>query len=209
MLRLPAALFAVLRRRKPLSRSYLRAVIPPASRWYTMLGVFSSSTGARFAAGMHLDLSCEANSPSRALAYSYCQTNPYLRCHRSYRYRYLDGWSERDRRVSVIFGRCFEKALEAYFCHKDSVAVLSQEWGEYREAPLEYGAGDSWHKLVQQGTALLHKFVEEDRIRVRRPKKNLQVKMLRTLSRGREFESYIDAMGEIDGHVDWTAELED
>jgi hypothetical protein len=109
-------------------------------------------------------------------------------------------------RASVIFGRCFEKALRAYFCRKDSAAILAQEWGEYREAPLEYGAGDSWDKLVQQGTALLHKLAEENRVRVRRPKKNLQVKLLRTLSSGREFVSYIDAIGEIDGQrclIDW------
>ena len=47
--------------------------------------------------------------------YSYTQIANYLRCPRSYRYRYLDGWREKETRATMIFGRCFEQALEAYF----------------------------------------------------------------------------------------------
>ena len=28
----------------------------------------------------------------------------------------------------MVFGRCFEKALGAYFCQEDSAAVLFKEW---------------------------------------------------------------------------------
>ena len=49
------------------------------------------------------------------MIYSYTQIANYLRCPRSYRYRYLDGWREKDTRAAMIFGRCFEKALETYF----------------------------------------------------------------------------------------------
>ena len=49
-------------------------------------------------------------------------------------------------------------------------------------------------------------FAQDDRIRIRRPKKNLQLKMIRSLPNGSEFVSYIDAIGEIDGQrhlIDW------
>jgi PD-(D/E)XK nuclease superfamily len=45
------------------------------------------------------------------MIYSYTQISHYLRCPRSYRYRYLDGWREKDTPAVMAFGRCFEKAL--------------------------------------------------------------------------------------------------
>jgi hypothetical protein len=140
------------------------------------------------------------------LVYSYSQISQYLRCPRSYRYRYLDGWREKDVRASMIFGRCFEKALAAYFCREDSAAVLFKEWGEYRDVTLDFGKGGSWDKLLHQGVILLHKFAQDDRIHVQSPKENLQLKMVRSLSGGGEFVAYIDAIGEIDGQrflIDW------
>jgi hypothetical protein len=140
------------------------------------------------------------------MTYSYTQLAQYLRCPRSYRHRYLDGWREKDTRASMVSGRCFEKALAAYFCHEDPSAVLFQEWGAYRDAALEYAKGDSWDKLVHQGVHLLQMFAQDDRIHIGRPKKNLQLKMIRSLPNGNEFVSYVDAIGEIDGQrhlIDW------
>lgn len=48
------------------------------------------------------------------MPYSYTQIAQYLRCPRSYRHRYLDGWREKETRAAMVFGRCFEKALESY-----------------------------------------------------------------------------------------------
>jgi PD-(D/E)XK nuclease superfamily len=140
------------------------------------------------------------------MVYSYTQITQYMRCPRSYRYRYLDGWREKDNRAAMVFGRCFEQALAAYFAGEDSAAALFREWGTYRDAPLEYRKGETWDTLVHQGVHLLHLFAQEDRVRVRSPKKNLQLKILRTLPNGSEFVSYIDAVGEIDGQrciIDW------
>jgi hypothetical protein len=140
------------------------------------------------------------------LVYSYTQISQYLRCPRSYRYRYLDGWREKDTRAAMVFGRCFEKAVAGYFCREDSVAVLFKEWGNYRDACLDYGKGGSWDKLLHQGVNLLHKLAQDNRVQIRRPKKNLQLKMLRPLPHGSEFVAYIDAIGEIDGKrflIDW------
>ena len=140
------------------------------------------------------------------MVYSYTQINQFVRCPRSYRYRYLDGWREKDTRAAMIFGRCFEKALAAYFHQEDSAAALFKEWGAYRDAALEYGRGESWDKLVHQGVHLLHLLAQDNRIRIRRPKENLQLKLIRSLPNGNEFVSYIDAIGEIDGErhlIDW------
>ncbi len=54
------------------------------------------------------------------MIHSYSQISQYLRCPRGYRHRYLDGWCEKDSRAALLFGRCFEKALEAYFLRADS-----------------------------------------------------------------------------------------
>jgi hypothetical protein len=64
------------------------------------------------------------------MTYSYTQIAQYLRCPRSYRYRYLDGWKEKDSRATLLFGRCFEQALGAYFRREDSAAALFTEWGK-------------------------------------------------------------------------------
>jgi len=140
------------------------------------------------------------------MTYSYTQISQYLRCPRSYRYRYLDGWREKDTRSSMVFGRCFESAVSAYFSKQDPTHVLFKEWGSYREAQLEYAKGDSWEKFLQQGIHLLHLFAQHDRVRIRRPQKNLQLKTVRGLGSGNEFIAYIDAVGELDGQpclIDW------
>ena len=75
--------------------------------------------------------------------YSYTQISNYLRCPRSYRHRYLDGWREKETRAAMIFGRCFEKALESYFCGDDCAAALYREWGTFRDTPFEFKKGET------------------------------------------------------------------
>ena len=140
------------------------------------------------------------------MIFSHTQISHYLRCPRSYRYRYLDGWQEKETRAAMVFGRCFEKALTAYFCREDASAVLFKEWGAFRDAPFEYKKGDSWDRLVRQGVHLVQKFAQDDRVRIRRPKDDLQVKMVRALRGNNEFIAYLDALGELDGTpcvIDW------
>ena len=154
-----------------------------------------------------VDASHDGNSGSTLVIYSYTQISQYLRCPRSYRHRYLDGWIERETRASMICGRCFEKALAAYFRQEDCTAVLFKKWSAYRDTALDYGkGGDSWDKLLHQGVHLLETFARDDRIRIPHPEKNLQLKMLRVLPNGSEFVAYIDAIGELDGQrflIDW------
>ena len=128
------------------------------------------------------------------MVYSHTQISQYLRCPRSYRYRYLDGWREKDTRAAMVFGRCFETALGAYFRGEDCTAVLFKEWGVFRGAQFDYRKRDSWDRLLHQGTHLLEKFVREDRIRIAHPEQNLQIRLTRTLAGGNEFVSFIDAV---------------
>jgi hypothetical protein len=134
------------------------------------------------------------------VTFSYTQIAQYLRCPRSYRYRYLDGWREKDVRASLVFGRCFEKALEAFFRRQDSAAVLFKEWGAYRDAQLEYSRGDDWEHMVRQGIGLLNRLAQDDRIQVSEPEHHMQVKMIRKLPNGNDFLAYVDAVGTLDGH---------
>jgi hypothetical protein len=140
------------------------------------------------------------------MIYSYTQIATYLRCPRSYRYRYLDGWREKDTRAALIFGRCFEKALDAYFCGDDCGATLYREWGTYREAGFEYKKGETWDRLLHQGIHLLQLFVQDNRVRIPQPKETLQIKQVQELPNANQFISYIDAIGELDGIrcvLDW------
>ena len=99
----------------------------------------------------------------------------------------------------MLFGRCFEQALAAFFAREDSAAVLFNEWSKYQDAQLEYSRGDSWERIFRQGVQLLERLAQDDRIQVRHPQKNMQVKLLRSLPNGSQFVAYIDAMGDLDG----------
>jgi hypothetical protein len=140
------------------------------------------------------------------MVYSYTQIAQYLRCPRSYRHRYLDGWREKDTRAAMIFGRCFEKALESYFCDGDCGATLHQEWGSFRDTPFEYKKNETWDRLVHQGVHLLERFAQDNRIHISEPRQNLQIKVVRELPNANQFVAYVDAIGEIDGVrclMDW------
>jgi PD-(D/E)XK nuclease superfamily len=140
------------------------------------------------------------------MTYSYTQISQYLRCPRSYRYRYLDGWREKETRAAMVFGRSFENALGAFFRREDPGVALFTEWGAYRDAALEYKKGETWDRLVHQGIHLLERFAQDDRIRIVDPQNNLQIKILHPLPGGSDFLGYVDAIGQIDGLrciIDW------
>src|SRR6266446_6203128 len=103
--------------------------------------------------------------------------------------------AEKETRAAMVFGRRFEKALGAYFGQEDSAAVLFKEWNAYRDGHFEYCKGESWDRLFHKGVHLLETFARDNRVRIRSPKNNLQIKILRTLPRGSEFVAYLDALG--------------
>jgi len=132
------------------------------------------------------------------VTYSYSQISQYLTCPRRYRHRYLDGWQEKDTRAAMGFGRAFERALTAYFLREDAAGVLFREWAAYQNQPLHYSNGDSWDRMLQQGIQLLDRFCQDGRVRIRQPRRNLQIKFSRPLSRKNNFVAYVDAIGKVD-----------
>jgi len=140
------------------------------------------------------------------VTFSYSQIAHYVRCPRSYRHHYLDGWREKDTRAAMPFGRCFEQALESLFKGEDCGATFFREWSAYREAPLEFKIGETWDRMFHQGVRLLERFARDNRIQVPDPEHNLQIKVVRDLANENQFLAYVDAIGEIDGVrcvIDW------
>jgi len=133
------------------------------------------------------------------MTYSYTQLSQYLTCPRRYRHRYLDGWKEKDTRAAMLFGRAFEQALGAYFRREDPGAVLFAEWSACQSEDLRYSNGDSWDRMLRQGLMLLDRFCQDDRIQVRQPRQNLQIKFTRPVAANNDFVAYIDAIGRLDG----------
>src|SRR5712692_7149850 len=133
------------------------------------------------------------------MTYSYTQISQYLSCPRRYKHRYLDGWKEKDTRAAMLFGRAFEQAVAAYFNRQDAAAVLYREWAAHRDSNLHYSERDSWDRMLQSGVQLLDRFAQDDRIRIRQPRRNLQIKFTRPLSGQNDFVAYVDAIGELDG----------
>jgi CRISPR/Cas system-associated exonuclease Cas4 (RecB family) len=132
------------------------------------------------------------------ITYSYTQISQYLTCPRRYRHRYLDGWREKDTRAAMLFGRAFELALGAYFRREDPGAMLSREWSVCKNQGLHFSNHDTWDRMLEQGIMLLTRFCQEDRVRVSRPRRNLQIKFTSPVGRN-EFVAYIDAIGTLDG----------
>src|SRR5229473_2521339 len=133
------------------------------------------------------------------MTYSYTQISQYLSCPRRYKHRYLDGWKEKDTRAAMLFGRVFEQAVAAYFQRQDAAAVLYREWSSLRDSGLHYSERDSWDRMLQSGVQLLDRFAQDGRIRIRQPRRNLQIKITRPLSGQNDFVAYVDAIGDLDG----------
>jgi hypothetical protein len=71
---------------------------------------------------------------------------------------------------------------------------------------LDYSRGDTWDSMLHEGVHLLERFAQEDRVHIRNPRRDLQVKIIRRLSSGNDFLAYIDAIGQLDQKqsiIDW------
>ncbi len=140
------------------------------------------------------------------MIYSYTQLSQYLACPRKYRYRYLDGWQEKETRAGLLFGRAFEQAISAYFQRQDATEALFRAWSQYKDSTLDYTHGDSWDRMLQQGIKLLELFAQQDRVEIRYPRRNLQIKISKSLTPTSQFIGYIDAFGYVDATrcvIDW------
>jgi hypothetical protein len=139
------------------------------------------------------------------MIFSHTQVSNYIGCPRRYRFRYFDGWEELANRASLVFGRVFEQALANHFQGKCATESFLQLWAQYRDGDLEYGFGDCWEKLAEEGRQLLERFVSDSRVEVSSPE-DLQVKYQRRIGPRDEFVAYLDAVGQLDGVrciIDW------
>ena len=133
------------------------------------------------------------------MTYSYTQISQYLSCPRRYKHRYLDGWKEKDTRAAMLFGRAFQQAVAAYFQRQDAASVFHREWAACQDRGLRYSERDSWDRMLQSGVQLLERFAQDDRVRIRQPRRNSQVKFTKPLGGQNDFVAYVDAIGELDG----------
>src|SRR6516164_1320450 len=104
------------------------------------------------------------------MTYSYTQLAQYLACPLRYRYRYLDGWQEKETRAGLLFGRAFEQALGALVRREDPACALFDSWSKYKDLPLEYPNNESWEQMLEQGIHLLERFGQDDRVHIRNPR---------------------------------------
>ena len=140
------------------------------------------------------------------MIFSYSQISNFLSCPRRYRFRYLEGWQEKDTRAGLLFGRAFENALASLFRREDPGDALFREWSQYQDRDLVYTRGDSWRSMYDQGVKLLELFAQQDRVEIRHPRRNLQIKVEKRLSATSLFVGYVDAYGYLDGTravIDW------
>ena len=132
--------------------------------------------------------------------YSYTQISQFVVCPRRYRYRYLDGWQEKDVRAAMLFGRAFEQAVAALFRGQDPAVILFEQWAPARDLNLVYSHHDTWDSYVAAGRTVART------LRPGRPgydsaspASQQQVPFTRSLSSANGFVAYIDAIGELDG----------
>jgi hypothetical protein len=131
--------------------------------------------------------------------YSYTQISQFVTCPRRYRYRYLDGWQEKELRAAMLFGRAFEQALAALFRGQDPTTVLFERWTAVRELNLTYSTRDTWDGMLRQGVQLLERFVQDGRVAIPNPATQQQMQFNRTLGSGHGFVAFVDAIGQVDG----------
>ena len=133
------------------------------------------------------------------MTFSYTQIAQYLRCPRSYRYRYLDGWREKDNRASLLFGRASRRpwrpssqartALRR--CSRSGEPTRKRRWSIPREttgsACFAKGCSCSngWPKTTASGSASLNATCRSS--------------WFGPLSAGNDFVAYLDAVGTLDG----------
>jgi PD-(D/E)XK nuclease superfamily len=82
----------------------------------------------------------------------------------------------------------------------------NDHWSAYRNLSVDYSRGDTWDSMLHEGVHLLERFAQDDRVRIRNPRRDLQVKIARRLSSGNDFVAYIDAIGQLDDKhsiIDW------
>lgn len=94
---------------------------------------------------------------------SFSRINRYLLCPEQYRLYYVENLRPKVESASLAFGALVHRALAGLFNGgADPVEAFTGDWTNLKDSPLRYSANDSWQKLMDQGQALLTKFVREE-----------------------------------------------
>ena len=93
----------------------------------------------------------------------------------------------------MLFGRAFENALAAFFARGSCRGAIPrmgilQDSGSITRAAIPGTA-------CSQGIQLLDRFAQDDRVRIRQPRRSLQIKFTRPFSGQNDFVAYVDARG--------------
>ena len=89
--------------------------------------------------------------------------------------------------------------MSARFRREDPGAALFAEWSACQSQDLRFSKRDSWDRMLRQGIMLLTRFRQDNRIEVRQPQRNLQIKFTREVAGKSDFVSYVDAIGKLHG----------
>ena len=134
------------------------------------------------------------------MTYSYTQISQYLNCPRRYRYRYLDGWKEKDTRAAMLFGRAFEQALSAYFQRDDPGAVLFREWAAHKDSNLDvFERNDAGTACCSRASSCSSALPRMTASAFASPERTCRSSSHGSLPKGNDFVAYIDAIGDLDG----------
>ena len=105
------------------------------------------------------------------MIYSYTQISQYLTCPRRYRYRYLDGWKQKDTRAAMLFGRAFEQALGALFRREDPGAVPAFVNGRLPKTKTSsFRTETPGIGCCSKASCFSTRFCQDDRVRIRQPR---------------------------------------
>jgi hypothetical protein len=75
--------------------------------------------------------------------------------------------------------------------------LLFENWAPYRDGEIEHSNGDTWDRMLYQGIHLLERFAQDDRVRIRQPRRNLQIKFTKPILGKNDFVAYVDAIGKL------------
>ena len=125
---------------------------------------------------------CDEWPGGSPMNFSYTQISQYRTCLRRYRYRYLDGWKQKDNRASMMFGRAFEQALGALFRREDPGQVFFHEWSAFKNLDLEFSGCDSWIECWSKASCSSLDSARRTASASRQPHRHLQIKVTKHLS---------------------------
>ena len=140
------------------------------------------------------------------MVYSYTQISQYLRCPRSYRYRYLDGWRKKKTRGLWLLAAVLRMLSELTSGKRTVRGAFQGMGGAIRDAPFE------WEKGADLGSVGASGSPSAAEIRAGRSGSHPQVRSIISRSNffqtlpGSDFVAYIDAIGAVDGMrclIDW------